>query len=430
MGIEQNFNNNLEKAVKKQTPNMPRNSKFLLHQLVKNIDEVEDMLDSDNVVADYNVGELREVIEDFENEEELDEWVPGTWTNYSGYGKVKPAFNYKSQGPIPGAMIGSGYNFESDGPLGVSYFTESKKYNVGDLKQVIHSLKEDKKETESEMISEKDSKYCGRKLGKCCDGGDGHGCGKWEDDEANKKCTCSYAGDCCSGSSGKSTSSKGSKDVEKELNEGPVCNAAGKSGSCGNCGPDGGNGDFTWQDSLGFCVCKESGGGVCQSASVIPGGTVPATGLKNAERGNKADMDVGQEMGEATTTASSGAYSTPRFWAKDKKNQRFSKERWMPGAQYVKVKEKCKKFPYCNQGDINALEIWEKEIMRESAKNVSKKTGLSEKEVREKIEREIQELITRGFYKSPVTDLVGTGKMDTPIGKMFTMSGNKPKYES
>lgn len=430
MGIEQNFNNNLDKAVKKQTPNMPRDSKFLLHQLVKNIDEVEDMLDSDNVVAEYNVGELREVIEDFENEEELDEWVPGSWTNYSGYGKVKPAFNYKSQGPIPGAMIGSGYNFESGGPLGVSYFTESKKYNVGDLKQVIHSLKEDKKElnealpctqaqldadscgdcgdgytwddriagclcvgpgggvchegtgsmavgyddgtthtkgksglknrgrgekaTDSlrhesvgDMISEKDSKYCGRKLGKCCDGGDKRKCGKWEDDEANKKCTCSYKGACCSGSSGKSVS----KDVEKE-------------------------------------------------------------------------------MDEATTTASSGAYSTPRFWAKDKKNQRFAKERWMPGAQYVKVKEKCKKFPYCNQGDINALEIWEKEIMRESAKKVSKKTGLSEKEVREKIEREIQELITRGFYKSPVTDLVGGGKMDTPIGKIFTMSGNKPKYES
>ena len=413
MGIEQNFNNNLEKAVKKQTPNMPRNSKFLLHQLVKNIDEVEDMLDSDNVVAEYNVGELREVIEDFENEEELDEWVPGTWTNYSGYGKVKPAFNYKSQGPIPGAMIGSGYNFESDGPLGVSYFTESKKYNAGDLKQVIRSLKEDKKELNEgkkctkeqlaadscgdcgdgykwdnriagclcvggggkvchegtggmvvgyddgtthtkgsdwsvgDMISEKDSKYCGRKLGKCCDGGDKRGCGKYVDDEANKKCTCSYEGPCCSGNSGKSAS----KDVEKE-------------------------------------------------------------------------------MGEATTTASSGAYSTPRFWAKDKKNQRFAKERWMPGAQYVKVKEKCKKFPYCNQGDINALEIWEKEIMRESAKNVSKKTGLSEKEVREKIEREIQELITRGFYKSPVKDLVGTGKMNTPIGKIFTMSGNKPKYES
>ena len=68
--------------------------------------------------------------------------------------------------------------------------------------------------------------------------------------------------------------------------------------------------------------------------------------------------------------------------------------------------------------------------MRESAKKVSKKTGLPEKEVRNRIEKEIKEIIRRSFYKSPVKDLVGTGKMNTPIGKMFTMKGNKPKYES
>ena len=136
------------------------------------------------------------------------------------------------------------------------------------------------------------------------------------------------------------------------------------------------------------------------------------------------------EMEEATTTDSSGAYSTPKFWSKDKKNQRFATQRWMPDAKYVKVKDKCKKFPYCNQGDINALEIWEKDIMKESAKKVSKKTGLPEKEVRKMIEKEIKEIIRRGFYKSPIKDLVGTGKMKTPIGKIFTMSGNKPKYES
>ena len=47
-----------------------------------------------------------------------------------------------------------------------------------------------------------------------------------------------------------------------------------------------------------------------------------------------------------------------------------------------------------------------------------------------KIKKEISEIIRRSFYKSPVTDLVGGGKMNTPIGKIFTMSGNKPKYES
>ena len=67
--------------------------------------------------------------------------------------------------------------------------------------------------------------------------------------------------------------------------------------------------------------------------------------------------------------------------------------------------------------------------MRESAKNVSKKTGKSESEVREMIENELAEIIRRGLYKSPIKDLVGNKKMNTPIGKMFTMKGNKPKYE-
>ena len=34
----------------------------------------------------------------------------------------------------------------------------------------------------------------------------------------------------------------------------------------------------------------------------------------------------------------------------------------MPDAKYVKVKDKCKKFPYCNQGDINALELGKKTL--------------------------------------------------------------------
>tara|TARA_R110000796_G_scaffold111624_2_gene223140 strand:+ start:934 stop:1743 length:810 start_codon:yes stop_codon:yes gene_type:complete len=148
-----------------------------------------------------------------------------------------------------------------------------------------------------------------------------------------------------------------------------------------------------------------------------------------------------QETEEATTTSSSGAYITPRFWAKKKrkkkskvKSSRKSKsngKRMMPGAQFVKVKDKCKTFPYCNQGDITALELWEKKVMSEAAKAVSKKTGVSEDGVRKMIEKELGEVIRRSLYKSPITDLVGTGKMDTPIGKIFTMNSNAgSKYES
>jgi len=50
-----------------------------------------------------------------------------------------------------------------------------------------------------------------------------------------------------------------------------------------------------------------------------------------------------------------------------------------PGGVFVKIKEKCKKFPYCNQGDINAIEI-----LRESIENTSITTGIP-KDVIEKI---------------------------------------------
>ena len=48
-------------------------------------------------------------------------------------------------------------------------------------------------------------------------------------------------------------------------------------------------------------------------------------------------------------------------------------------------------------------------------------------------EEEIDEIIRRAFYKSPVTDpdagIVGVAPMNRPIGKIFSMKGNKPKYE-
>jgi len=47
-----------------------------------------------------------------------------------------------------------------------------------------------------------------------------------------------------------------------------------------------------------------------------------------------------------------------------------------PGGKYVKIKDKCKKFPYCNQGDINALEFFENNIVKEAIKQVSKKYNL------------------------------------------------------
>ena len=173
------------------------------------------------------------------------------------------------------------------------------------------------------------------------------------------------------------------------------------------------------------------------------------------EDGMSKKLNEDEELDEINV----GAYSQPAIWAKNKKNWRAVSDPKFPkyggpGGKYVKIKEKCKHFPYCNQGDINSLEFYEDKKLNEAIQNVSKKTNKSKsylknlvlkemesmfkKDLRklknkrmrgELSEEELEEIIRRGFYKSPITSLVGNMKMDTPIGKMYTMKGNKPKYE-
>jgi len=93
------------------------------------------------------------------------------------------------------------------------------------------------------------------------------------------------------------------------------------------------------------------------------------------------------ETTEATTSSSVGAYdvafgapkkdplklSNPKTVdkelraVKDKKFPKFGG----PGGKYVRIKDKCKKFPYCNQGDINTLEFFENDMVREAIENIS-----------------------------------------------------------
>ena len=167
-----------------------------------------------------------------------------------------------------------------------------------------------------------------------------------------------------------------------------------------------------------------------------------------------------EELDEVTGASSSGAFEGPAIWAKNKKNWRAVSDPNFPkyggpGSTFVKVKKKCSKFPYCNQGDINALEFYEQKTLNEAIKSISLKTGksvsylknivLKEMEdsatgkqlrkqtkarVKKYSKKEIDEMIRRGFYKSPITSLVGNTKMNLPIGKLYTMKGNKPKYEA
>lgn len=84
------------------------------------------------------------------------------------------------------------------------------------------------------------------------------------------------------------------------------------------------------------------------------------------------------ETKEATTTASSGQYSTPKMWAKStsKKDWKGRSKTQIPGGKFVQVKKKCKRFPYCNQGDIKALNIFENETINRVMNIVSEKYGI------------------------------------------------------
>ena len=113
----------------------------------------------------------------------------------------------------------------------------------------------------------------------------------------------------------------------------------------------------------------------------------------------------GGETTEATSSSSSGSYDVP-FGAPKKdplklsnpdtveKELRAVRDKNFPkyggkGGKYVKVKKKCSKFPYCNQGDINALEFFERDMVKEMVTNTAKSAKVEEYVVRNIIAKEL-----------------------------------------
>ena len=101
-----------------------------------------------------------------------------------------------------------------------------------------------------------------------------------------------------------------------------------------------------------------------------------------------------KEFKEATSSSSVGQYDTNSFQdIKMKGNTPKGKGRsWrktqLPGGKFVQVKKKCKRFPYCNQGDIKALNIWNESNVEMVIENMSKKYGLTENQIKEIISKE------------------------------------------
>lgn len=98
------------------------------------------------------------------------------------------------------------------------------------------------------------------------------------------------------------------------------------------------------------------------------------------------------EAKEATTSASVGAYETPAAWAKStsKKHWRGKSKTQIPGGSFVSVKDKCKSFPYCNQGDIKSLKMYENEAVQESIRNVARNLGINENVIKSIIQYELE----------------------------------------
>lgn len=117
-----------------------------------------------------------------------------------------------------------------------------------------------------------------------------------------------------------------------------------------------------------------------------------------------------QELDEVTDASSSGSYDVPLFGGtkgrktplsiggpdtiykgRAVKDKNFPK--WGgPGGKFVKIADKCKKFPYCNQGDKNVLELLETQDLNKAIQETANKYNLPIKEVERLVLNQIKEI--------------------------------------
>jgi hypothetical protein len=119
------------------------------------------------------------------------------------------------------------------------------------------------------------------------------------------------------------------------------------------------------------------------------------------------------EFKEATDASSSGAFDVPAFGKSTSGGRRDPLKidgpdsiykgravtdknfpKWGgPDSVFVKVKEKCKKFPYCNQGNTEAIEfISEDQEIQQIISEISKTYGLPRKQVENIVLNEIKDI--------------------------------------
>lgn len=100
------------------------------------------------------------------------------------------------------------------------------------------------------------------------------------------------------------------------------------------------------------------------------------------------------EAVEATSSSSSGSYSTPAFVAK-KGEWRGGKKTLYKGGKFVQVKKKCMTFPYCNQGNTGAVKYSNKETLENAIRQASKRTGVNEEIVRKIVNLNLTQILNK-----------------------------------
>lgn len=134
----------------------------------------------------------------------------------------------------------------------------------------------------------------------------------------------------------------------------------------------------------------------------------PITKIHNA---NLSESE--EDIDEAMDSSSSGQFDVPAFGKTTKGGRRDPLKidgpksvykgravtdkkfpKWGgPGGLFVKIKDKCKKFPYCNQGNTGALEfIKEDSTIKDAITEVSKKYGIPYGEIEKIVINDISKI--------------------------------------
>lgn len=117
--------------------------------------------------------------------------------------------------------------------------------------------------------------------------------------------------------------------------------------------------------------------------------------------------NLNSDIDEATVADASMGYDVPfgdgsknplKIGGKQSiKNSRAVKDKNFPKyggpkGVYIQVKEKCKKYPYCNQGDIDTIELLESDQLKKSMIHVSESYGIPLKEIKKLVINEINNI--------------------------------------